>query len=95
MQQLTQTPSTGLRHPWRKVPESGVRSVRLTLTPSLTFQRLSPNSARIARTARIGYATEGPLFIPVQLSTDAVSAFRKVRVLMVPKKLLVKAQQQT
>ena len=29
-----------------------------------------------------GYATEGALFISAQLSTDAVSALRKVRVLI-------------
>ena len=39
-------------------------------TPSIAFRHLPPNSARI------GYATEGALFISAQLSTDAVSAFR-------------------
>ena len=40
-------------------------------TPSTAFRHLPPNSARF------GYATEGALFISAQLSTDAVSAFRK------------------
>ena len=46
-----------------------------THTPSIAFRHLSPNSARF------GDATEGALFISAQLSTDAVSALRKVRVL--------------
>ena len=37
-------------------------------TSSLAFRHLPPNSARI------GYATEGALFISAQLSTDEVSA---------------------
>ena len=45
-------------------------------TPSIAFGHLPPNSARF------GYATEGALFISAQLSTDAVSALRKVRVLI-------------
>ena len=45
-------------------------------TPSITFRHLPPNSARFS------YATEGALFISEQLSTDAVSALRKVRVLI-------------
>ena len=40
------------------------------------FPALSPNSARFS------YATEGALFISAQLSTDAVSALRKFRVLI-------------
>ena len=48
----------------------------LTHIPSIAFRHLLPNSARF------GYAIEGALFIAVQLSTDAVSAFRKVWVLM-------------
>jgi len=44
-------------------------------TPSIAFRHLSPNSARYS------YATEGALFISAQLSSDAVSALRKVRVL--------------
>ena len=45
-------------------------------TPSIAFQHLPPNSARFS------YATEGALFISAQLSSDAVSALRKVRVLL-------------
>ena len=45
-------------------------------TPSIAFRHLPPNSARI------GYATEGALFISAQLSTDAVSTLRKVWVLI-------------
>ena len=56
---------------WRKVPESGARSVGLTHTPSVAFRHLPPNSARFS------YATEGALFISARLSTDAVSAPRK------------------
>ena len=41
-----------------------------SLTPSIAFRHLTPNSARF------GYATEGALFISTQLSTDAVSALR-------------------
>ena len=44
-------------------------------TPSIAFQHLPPNSARFS------YATHGGLFISEQLSTDAVSALRKVWVL--------------
>ena len=44
-------------------------------TPSIAFRHLPPNSARFS------YATEGVLFISAQLSSDAVSALRKVRVL--------------
>ena len=45
-------------------------------TPSLTFQHHPPNSARI------GYATEGALFISAHLSTDAVSSLQKAWVLI-------------
>ena len=45
-------------------------------TPSIAFRHLPPNSARFS------YATEGALFISAQLSSDAVSALRKVRVLI-------------
>ena len=45
-------------------------------TPSIAFRHLPPNSARFS------YATEGALFISAQLSTDAVTAFRKVFVLI-------------
>ena len=41
-------------------------------SPSIAFRHLPPNSARA------GYATEGALFISAQLSTDAVSAPRRV-----------------
>ena len=47
-----------------------------SLTPSIAFGHLPPNSARFS------YATEGALFISTQLSTDAVNALRKVRVLI-------------
>ena len=47
-----------------------------THTPSIAFQHLSLHSARF------GYATKGALFISAQLSSDAVSAFWKVRVLI-------------
>ena len=43
-----------------------------THTPRIAFRHLPPNSARFS------YATEGALFISAQLSTDAVSALRKV-----------------
>ena len=45
-------------------------------TPSIAFRHPPPNSARFS------YATEGALFISAQLSTDAVSALRKVWVLI-------------
>ena len=45
--------------------------------PSLAFRHLKSSKNSV----RIGYATEGALFISAQLSTDAVSALRKVRVL--------------
>ena len=45
-------------------------------TPSIAFRHLPPNSARFS------YATEGVLFISAQLSSDAVSALRKVPVLI-------------
>ena len=43
---------------------------------SIAFWYLPPNSARF------DYATKGAIFISAQLSTDAVSALRKVRVLI-------------
>ena len=46
-----------------------------THTPSTVFWHLPPNSARF------GYATEGAHFIKAQLSTNVVSAIRKVWVL--------------
>ena len=45
-------------------------------TPITAFRHLPPNSARFS------YATVGALFISAQLSTDAVSALRKVWVLV-------------
>ena len=45
-------------------------------TPSTAFRHLPPNSARFS------YATEGALFITAQLSSVAVSALRKGRVLI-------------
>ena len=50
--------------------------VRGSCTLNSVFWHLPPNSARF------GYATEGVLFITAPLSTDAVSALRKVRVLI-------------
>ena len=47
-----------------------------THTPSTAFRHIPPNSAGFS------YTTEGALFISAQLSTDAVSAFRKVPVLI-------------
>ena len=52
------------------------RTAIYTHTPSTAFRHLPPNSARFS------YATEGALFISAQLSTDAVSTLRKVRVLI-------------
>ena len=48
----------------KKVPESDAWSV----TPSIAFRHLPPNSATF------GYVTEGALFISAQLSTDTVVA---------------------
>ena len=62
--------------PLRKVPESDARSMGSNHTPSIALWHLPPNSAGF------GYATERALFISAQLSTDAVSALRKVRVLI-------------
>ena len=45
-------------------------------TPSIAFRYLPPNSIRF------GYTTERALFISTQLSTDEVSALRKVRELI-------------
>ena len=45
-------------------------------TPAIAFRHLPLNSARFS------YATKGALFISAQLSTDAVSALRKVWVLI-------------
>ena len=51
-------------------------SLRKKHTPSIAFRHLPPDSARFS------YATEGALFISAQLSSDAVSALRKVPVLI-------------
>ena len=56
------------------VPSCRLQS--LAHTPSTAFRHLPPNSARFS------YATEGALFMSAQLSTDAVSALRNVRVLI-------------
>ena len=71
---------------WQCTPMSGCMAitaplflfvgVSMTHTLSIAFRHLPPNSARFS------YATEGALFISAQLSTDAVSALRKVRVLI-------------
>ena len=45
-------------------------------TPSIAFRHLPPNSAGF------GDTTQGAIFISAQLSTDAVSALRKVWVLI-------------
>ena len=45
-------------------------------TPSIAFRHPPPNSARFS------YAIEGALFMSAQLSSDAVSSLRKVRVLI-------------
>ena len=47
-----------------------------SVTPSIAFRHLPPNSAET------GYASEGALFISAPLSTDAVGALRKVWVLI-------------
>ena len=60
-----------------KIPTPGSFATQgLLHTPSIAFRHLPPNSARFS------YATEGALFISALLSTDAVSALRKVRVLI-------------
>ena len=51
-------------------------SVDVKQHESIAFRHLPPNSARFS------YATEGALFISAELSSDAVSALRKVRVLI-------------
>ena len=67
---------------------------RHTHTPSIAFRQLPPNSAitayadddvglnvlrcRADMLGTVGYPTEGALCISGQLSTDAVSALRKV-----------------
>ena len=61
--------------PTRSAPSERT-TVEANHTPSIAFRHLPPNSARFS------YATEGALFIYAQLSTSAVSALRKVRVLI-------------
>ena len=56
----------------------GQATLTICPTPSIAFRHLPPNSVRFS------YATEGALFISAQLSTDAVSALRKVWVLIKP-----------
>ena len=60
----------------RWVQENLQHADLLPHTPSIAFRHLPPNSARFS------YANEGTFFISAQLSTDAVSALRKVRVLI-------------
>ena len=59
-----------------RVIKLGAGRVGGSHTPSIAFRHLPPNSARFS------YATEGALFISAQLSSDAVSALRKVRLLI-------------
>ena len=61
-------------HIWNSLPQD-LRHCS-TNTPSTAFRHLPPNSARFS------YVTEGALFISTQLSSDAVSALRKFRVLI-------------
>ena len=68
------TSSNGLRHPSSKEGGAGSDAQCVCHPPSIAFRHLPPNSARFS------YTTEGALFISAQLSTDAVSALRKVRV---------------
>ena len=62
----------------RKRNGEGILNIKLqfrhthTHSLNIAFRHFPPNSARI------GYTTEGALFISAQLSTDAVSALRKV-----------------
>ena len=67
-------------HPYHRGGASGQRPFLgpgCGHTPSIAFRHLPPNSAKFV------YATEGALFISAQLSTDAVSALRKVWVLII------------
>ena len=70
------TPSIAFRHLPPNSARFGYATEGALFTPSIGFRHLPPNSARI------GYATEGALFASTQLSTDAVSALRKVWVLI-------------
>ena len=70
-------PGTGTRaHSEHRFPAPSSKA-----SLSGTFSKASL-SGTFLQTARCGYATEGALFISAQLSTDAVSALRKVRVLI-------------
>ena len=69
---LWQYPTCGGQLPWRNLCCG-----KDEFTPrAIAFWHLPPNSARFS------YATEGALFISVQLSSDVVSALQKVRVLI-------------
>ena len=70
-------------------PTVSASSERFGHTPSIAFRHLPPNSARL------GYATEGALFISAQLSTDAVRALRKVRVLIMTVEASAQARMET
>ena len=59
-----------------RVIKPGAGSVGGSHTPSIAFRHLPPDSARFS------YATKGALFISAQPSSDAVSALRKVRLLI-------------
>ena len=56
--------------------ESAFKGDRVGHTPNMAFRHLPPDSAIFS------YTSEGALFISTQLSTDAVTALRKVRVLI-------------
>ena len=67
-------PVSGVTMQLRRSLKEGCRkakawSVHTVHTPSVAFRHLLPNS---------GYATEGVLLIYLLLSTDAVSALRKL-----------------
>ena len=79
---LTSTPSSVLQDVHERVVKGVTELVTIkgghlyAHTPSTAFRPLPPDSARFS------YATEGVLFISAQLSSDAVSALRKVSVLI-------------
>ena len=62
--------------------QSGVRIFGLSRARSTRKLQASLSGNLPPNFARIGYTTEGALFISTQLSTDAVSALRKVWVLV-------------
>ena len=71
---ISQCLRSRLQTPWR-LRRTG-RILHLpSLTPSIAFRHLPPN-------CQFSYATEGALFISAQLSTDAISDFQKVWVLI-------------